>query len=307
MRDVDARIRSLLTANGQICTTRQLGAIDVDERTVAHLVRAGKLVRVRRGLFAAGAVWREAAPEQRLALCTRAVLADRPGAAASHMSAAVLHGLPAWGGPAGRVDIVCPTPRRRLRSGIALHPWPTGISPVTVDGRLVLPPPVAIAQVTVEHGVVPGLVCLDRALHEGRVTTDEVTQAGQDLQLGPRARRRIELATELSDAACESVGETRTRVLLADLGLPVRSQVDIRDRDGFIGRVDFLVGDWVVVEFDGMIKYDGLDGRRALQQEKAREDRLRAAGYVVVRLVWADLDHPERVFGVIQRALRQTA
>ncbi|WP_338750110.1 type IV toxin-antitoxin system AbiEi family antitoxin domain-containing protein [Janibacter alittae] len=304
---MDARIRALLTANGQICTTSQLSGADVDELTVARLVRAGILVRIRRGLFATGSVWREANPEQRLGLCARAVLADRPGAAASHMSAVVLHGLPAWGGPAGRVDVVCSTPRRRLRSGIALHPWPAGITPVVVDGGSVVPASVAIAQVVVEHGVVPGLVCLDRALHEGSVTTDAVVRAGDDLSLGPRARRRLELAVEGSDATCESVGETRTRVLLTDLGLHVRSQVDIRDEDGFVGRVDFLVGDRVVVEFDGMVKYAGADGRLALQREKAREDRLRAAGYLVVRLVWADLDNPERVFDLVQRAMRQAA
>ncbi|NYF97839.1 type IV toxin-antitoxin system AbiEi family antitoxin domain-containing protein [Janibacter cremeus] len=304
---MDARTRALLTANGQICTTSQLGEADVDELTVARLVRRGILVRIRRGLFAAGSVWREATPEQRLGLCTRAVLVDRPGAAASHMSAAVLHGLPAWGGPVARVDVVCSTPRRRLRSGIGLHPWPAGVTPVVVDDRSVMPVSVAIVQLVVEHGVLPGLVCLDRALHEGRVTTDTVAKAGDDLALGPRARRRLELVIEGSDAACESVGETRTRVLLTDLGMDVRSQVDIHDATGFVGRVDFLVGDRVIVEFDGMVKYAGADGRRALQQEKAREDRLRAAGYIVVRLVWADLDNPERVFDLVQRAMRRAA
>ncbi|WEV77781.1 type IV toxin-antitoxin system AbiEi family antitoxin domain-containing protein [Janibacter cremeus] len=304
---MDTRIRALLTANGQICTTGQLDEADVDELTLARLVRRGALVRIRRGLFAAGSAWREATPEQRLVLRTRAVLMDRPEAAASHMSAAVLHGLPIWGGSVARVDIVCSTPRRRLRSGIGLHPWPAGITPVVVDGQPAVPVPVAVAQVCVEHGVVPGLVCLDRALHEGSVTIDAVAQAGDDLALGPRAWRRLELVMEGSDAACESVGETRTRVLLTDFGLQVRSQVAIRDEAGFVGRVDFLVGDRVVVEFDGMVKYDGVDGRRALQQEKAREDRLRAAGYVVVRLVWADLDRPERVFDLVRRALRQAA
>lgn len=96
-------------------------------------------------------------------------------------------------------------------------------------------------------------------------------------------------------------------MLLVDLGLPLRSQVDIHDGDGFIGRVDFFVGERVVVEFDGMVKYGGADGRRALQAEKAREDRLRAAGYVVVRLVWSDLDDAGRVHALIQRALGRAA
>lgn len=54
-------------------------------------------------------------------------------------------------------------------------------------------------------------------------------------------RRGAELLAR-ADPACESVGETRTRVLLVDLGLDVRSQVRIVDDDGqVVARVDFLV------------------------------------------------------------------
>ena len=304
---VEARVQALLTAHGHVCTTGQLRGVDVDELTVARLVRTGQLVRIRRGLFAEGSVWRKATPEEQLALCARAALAERPDAAASHMSATVLHGLPAWGGPAGQVDIVCSTPRRRHRSGIVLHPWPEGIEPVSIDRAAALPLPVAIVQVIVEHGVIPGLVCLDRALHDKRVSIDAILQAGDDLALGQRARRRLALAVGSADAKCESVGETRTRILITDFGLEHRTQVNIHDAHGFVGRVDFLLGERVVVEFDGMIKYEGAEGRRALQEEKVREDRLRAAGYIVVRLIWSDLDNPKRVFDLIQRALHQAA
>lgn len=304
---MEARTRALLAANAQVCTTGQLRSVGIDELGLARLVRDGSLVRLRRGLFAAGAEWQEATPEGRLALGARAVLLDRPGAAASHASAAVLHGLPLWDVPSAVVDLVCTTPRRRARSGLRLHPWPEGVEHVAVDGLPLMPLAVTIVQVCLESGAVPALVCLDQALHEGRVAREEVAAAGASLGLGPRAHQRLEHVIGRSDGRCESVGETRTRILLTDLGLPVRTQVDIRDERGFAGRVDFLVGDRVVVEFDGMLKYGGADGRRALQAEKAREDRLRAAGYVVVRLVWADLDHPERVLERIHRAMRQAS
>lgn len=73
-----------------------------------------------------------------------------------------------------------------------------------------------------------------------------------------------------------------------------------------MGRADFLVGTRVLVEFDGRSKY-GMDGRRSedvLWAEKLREDRLRALGYIVVRLVWADLDRPQRVMARVLAALR---
>ena len=148
-------------------------------------------------------------------------------------------------------------------------------------------------------------MCLDRALNTGLVTPEGLADAIDVLAPGSRARQRLAQLLREADPACESVGETRTRVLLRDLGLEVRSQVRISDVRGLIGRVDFLVGERVVIEFDGMVKYGGAEGRRALQAEKTREDRLRDAGYVVVRLVWADLDDPKRVRNLVQRAIRR--
>ncbi|WP_404381229.1 endonuclease domain-containing protein [Knoellia locipacati] len=102
------------------------------------------------------------------------------------------------------------------------------------------------------------------------------------------------------------MGETRTRLLLHDLGYSALSQISIHDEhDTFVAKVDFLVGRRVVVEFDGLLKHDGADGRAALVREKRREDRLRALGYVLVRLTWADLDRPDHVARMMQRAMAQ--
>lgn len=303
---MDPRLRALLAGAGGTCSAAQLRAVGVDDHAVAALVRSGQLVRLRRGLFAEGAAWRSATPEQRLVARTRAVLLDRPTGAASHGSAAAVHGLPLWGVPL-TVDVVCRTPRRRLRAGVCLRPWPKGAEAVDVDGVAALPPAIAIAQVAIEHGHVPGVVCLDHALHRDLVARADVAAAADLLAPGRRAHERVARVIGAADSACESVGETRTRVLLRDLGLEVRTQVRISDARGLIGRVDFLVGERVVVEFDGMVKYGGADGRQALQAEKAREDRLRDAGYVVVRLVWADLDDPNRVHELVQRAIRRAA
>ena len=56
-----------------------------------------------------------------------------------------------------------------------------------------------------------------------------------------------------------------------------------------------------------MVKYEGADGRAALAAEKRREDRLRALGFEVVRLTWADLDHPEVVDRLVRSALDRAA
>ena len=55
-------------------------------------------------------------------------------------------------------------------------------------------------------------------------------------------------------------------------------------------RVDFLIDEWLVIEFDGRAKYS-LDGdpERAHWEEKRRHDRLVEAGYEVIHVVWAEL------------------
>lgn len=80
-------------------------------------------------------------------------------------------------------------------------------------------------------------------------------------------------------------------------------------------RADFLVGRRLVVEFDGRTKYKASEGSTTAEiedvvwREKRREDRIRAhgGGMVVVRLVWDDLDHPERARVAIRQGLAQVA
>jgi very-short-patch-repair endonuclease len=109
----------------------------------------------------------------------------------------------------------------------------------------------------------------------------------------------------LVDGRSESVGESRLRVHLSALGIPVVPQVVIRDGSGgVVARVDLWVeGTGVVVEFDGRVKHTE-GGPDALFAEKRREDRLRRLGYVVVRVTWSDLARPDRVIAWIRQAQR---
>jgi len=87
-------------------------------------------------------------------------------------------------------------------------------------------------------------------------------------------------------------------VLFASFGLPKPElQVEIRDERGrLVGRVDFLFrAQRTIVEFDGLVKYGGADGRQALIDEKRREDSLRALGYQMVRPTWRDLYDPRKL------------
>ncbi|GAB2629297.1 hypothetical protein ABI214_22470 [Prescottella soli] len=97
----------------------------------------------------------------------------------------------------------------------------------------------------------------------------------------------------------------------AALGLPIPElQASLLGPDGrLLGRVDFLFADaGVVGEFDGKVKYGkyvraGQDPGDAVFAEKQREDRIRDAGWGVVRWTWRDLDRPAVIGERIRRAM----
>jgi predicted transcriptional regulator of viral defense system len=301
--------RLLLVAGrrGGVLTSADARALDVGPDQLATLVRRGILVRVRRDAYVLGELWRPAPPEQRLALRTRAVLRARGDGVATHQSALALHGLPVVGAPLDVVDVTGPVSRVRLASGVRVHPPMVGVGEVDLDGCRALPVADAIAQVAVRHTREATVVAADAALQRRLTCRPELVAALERAADEPAVRRAARWL-EMADASAESVGETRTRLLLRDLGYAVRSQVRVADDEGYVvGRVDLLVEGQVIVEFDGMVKYEGADGRAALAAEKRREDRLRALGFEVVRLTWAALDRPEVVDRLVRSALDRAA
>ncbi|KGN40176.1 hypothetical protein [Knoellia aerolata] len=202
------------------------------------------------------------------------------------------------------VDVAAPVRASRVRPGLHVHvATPEQLSGATGQPVRVVSAADACVLTAAASGFEAGVVAMDAALHRRLVTRDALTAAGA-LPGSRYGIGTVRHAIAASDSRCESPGETLTRLVLVAAGLTVRSQVSLDDEDGFIGRVDLLVGDRVVVEFDGAVKYDGLDGKRELMAEKRREERLRDAGYRVVRVTWADLSHPERL---VRRVLGQLA
>jgi hypothetical protein len=115
----------------------------------------------------------------------------------------------------------------------------------------------------------------------------------------------------LADGRSESVGESRSRLLLHRPGLaPTAVQVVGIAADGSaLGRADFgWEDDRVVGEFDGHVKYrrllrPGQDPGDVVFEEKRREDAFRDAGWGVVRWTWADLMPGTVVGDRVRRAL----
>src|SRR5690606_27230994 len=87
-------------------------------------------------------------------------------------------------------------------------------------------------------------------------------------------------------------------------GFSVTPQFVVMDGRHQVGRVDFLVDECVIVDFDGLIKYEGADGKFALAAEKDRESRLTRLGFEVVRIVWSDLEDPVAIVHRVLTAKR---
>jgi very-short-patch-repair endonuclease len=304
------RLLALAFANHGVLSTADSLRPDVDANAMAALVSSGALVRVRRGAYVLGELWAAATPEQRLALTTRAVLRGRQGTgeAASHQSALAVHGLPVHGVPTDIVDLMGAVRRVRRASRVRVHPVDPSLDVVDVEGCSAVTVDVALAQLVLRDGRDPAVIAADAALASARADPDNVLALTRRLAGSRRSEVRAVRWWGDVDPASESVGESRARLLLTDLGFEVRSQVPVADRGGItFARVDFLVGEHVVVEFDGMLKYADADGKQVLAAEKHREDLLRSLGYEVVRLTWADLARPHRVKALVRSALERAA
>jgi len=225
--------------------------------------------------------------------------------AVSHAAAVALAGLPVLGAGNGAVHLTRLTPgKTRSSAGVAMHPALPARAIGTVRGVPVVQPAFAVLQLAALCGLEAGVVAADAAVNRRLLRRQDLWAAFEQARLGPGvgAARAV---LHLVDGRSESVGESRTRVLLRAVGLPPpQLQAEIRDRQGgLVGRVDFLFrAERTVVEFDGLVKYGEDTARQALIAEKRREDRLRALGLEVVRLTWRDLEDPAGCLTLVRGA-----
>ncbi|OLT18437.1 hypothetical protein BJF80_15090 [Serinicoccus sp. CUA-874] len=335
---MDQEVVALLEAQGGAGAVHQLLGAGCSRRTVERLVRTGVLVRVRRDALVLATALRGITPWERRALRARAVgfsLAHPRGGAdpavhaLSHQSAFAVREQP-YGGGGEDIHLSRLDGHRGRRDGAV---WVHAPVPATwaaeEDGLLVVHPAMAALQVAAASGPESGLICLDGVLHSAALADAEahgqgidvvrrggvppgreMVRVGRQLEAAlsagfGRGRPAAEQVVEAADARSESPGESRSRWLVEVLGLgPCTPQFAVRDGSVLVGYADLKLDRWaVLLEFDGSVKYSGLDD---LLSEKEREDRLRELGYEVVRITWADLARPhlvrQRILAAIARA-----
>lgn len=296
---------------GPALRTELLAAGYTDEE-LRRARRTGEVVAVRRGAYVPSTDERLDDAAARHALTVRAAVAQLPaGAVVSHVSAAVLLGLRVWGVPLARVHV---TRNRESggRRGRQVHVHAAPLRPeeiVDVEGVPVTAPARTVVD-TARHAPFTGAVVIaDAALQAALVDPTALTEAVQSARRRPgvaRARRVVAFA----DGGGHSVGESRSRVLLARAGLtpPVLQWPAVDGAGRHLGTTDFAWPELRTVgEFDGAVKYGRLlrPGQSAgdvVVAEKYREDRLRDEGLRVVRWIWRELDDIDTVVTRLRRA-----
>ncbi len=180
---------------------------------------------------------------------------------------------------------------------------------VVVDGVPVTAPARTVVDTARGAPFTVAVVIADAALEAGLVDRPALARAVEHAHRRPgvgQARRVVAFA----DRGGHSVGESRSRVLLARAGLPPPVlQWPVTDGVGrHLGTTDFAWPDLRTLgEFDGLVKYGrllrpGQSPGDAVVAEKYREDRLRDEGFRVVRWIWRELDDVDVIAARLRRA-----
>lgn len=297
---MNPRLHTMATAQGGVFSVNEAAAVGILSDELTSMVRKGELFRFRRGAYALASVYRSAKVDEQYRLRVLAVMRSRPRTdRASHHSALALFGISFFGAPRNLVIAQGHRTHNQRRNGLLLQP-----ATVTSGYRFgvvrCVSPATACVQVAARYGFEAGVCAMDSALHLKQCTRAELEAALEHIPA--RQRRQARLAIAATEPLTESIGESRTRLILKDAGFAIVPQVEIRNAQRVLGRVDFLVDDCVVVEFDGLVKYAGKEGKMALAAEKDREKQIARMGYEVVRIIWSELDDPGSIVAQVRDA-----
>lgn len=187
-------------------------------------------------------------------------------------SAAVRHGVDLLRQPT-RPHVAVPRNRPTTRTDTTIH---RGSAPGT--GPVV---PIVPALVTLVRclDLVEAVVAIDCAVRQRQVRVASLLARSR----GPgsvEVRRRLGLV----DGRSGSVIETVLRLALRRAGVAPDCQVRIPG----VGRVDFLVDGWLVVEVDGFAFHSE---RQQYRDDRRRSNGLVEQGYVLLRVTWEDVVH----------------
>lgn len=282
---------------------REAHSAGLSSTSIAGALRRKQIIPIAPSLYAVREPWIDLTPPELHRAMARAAAASVNTAVVSHMSAALLHGLPHPLGPLGPVSLTLPGSLktagrddwRRLLDGKLPDGHVTEVDgvPVTTVDRTVVD---SFRQLRLRDA----LAIADGAVRLG-LTAREALEAMRAFQTRWPGVRQADVGIPLIDHRRENWLESASVATAHRHGFSTpMSQVWIHDLDGReIGRVDFL---WsaagVIGEADGRGKYLGAyaegqwDAEAAaahMLAERDRERELEALGFAVARWGTSDL------------------
>ncbi|HYH52804.1 MAG TPA: DUF559 domain-containing protein [Solirubrobacterales bacterium] len=293
----DQAIARLAQRQYGVVGRQQLLALGVGEDAIQHRITTGRLHLLHKGAYAVG--HRVVSRQGRW---LAAVLASGAEAALSYHSAAALWMIR----PNSRTSIDVTVPHRSRSSKLIQR----HVSIVPADER------------TVEEGIpattVPRTI-FDLAATEPVDVVENLLREAEHRHLwdrlslphllerypGRRGSRKVRAALERLEE--ESAGRKRSRLEERFAPFLRRNRLPLPRFNDWIGvgarrfQVDcHWPGTGQIVELDG---WDGHSTRTAFREDRARDRRLRVAGYSVTRLTWNQLDDEPEAVAADLRAL----
>jgi hypothetical protein len=291
-------------AANRLITTAQARDCGLTTAYIAHLVRSGALVVVRRGIYADGEAWRALDEDRgRHRLRTRAATLRMTRAfVASHDSSAHEHGLEILNPLDPHVHITRPgSTNAWTEYGVKHHLARYRREQVMhIDGLDVLDLARTAVDIAREHGEPYGEIACDAAMRRG-VPHSALEDACAIMVHWPH-HRRTERAVAFARPEAANLAETMSRMLVSELGIgAVDPQFPVRLDSGRVVWGDLRVG-CHIFEFFGEIKLRPPEAGGVareppfdvVMQAKRRDIELGHQGLGVSHLVWADLWEPRR-------------
>ena len=271
-------IESALLAGGGLATTAELLTM-VTRGQLAGLVKVGRLIRVRHGVYAVSQ------PDVLGRLAALDLLAREPIVSCMG-TAAALYGFDTE--RTSRLHILDPGVRMRPAPGLMVHQR-IGAPLRRVEGRLATAPAWTVIEVARALCRTRALATLDAALHIGACTTGELGEAIRE-QKGRRGIVKVRELIAYADGRAESPMESEARLVFIDNRLPTPElQYGIVDRYGSVWRADFAWPDaFVVAEYDSVQWHVG---RVALLHDRLKTARLQECGWMTIPMTVDDIRH----------------
>ncbi|MFW5473710.1 hypothetical protein ACOCJ5_10405 [Knoellia sp. CPCC 206450] len=268
-------------------------------RNVERAAASGPLTRLAPSLYAVRAAWEPLPPWVRHAHLARAAVRLTPDAMVSHLSLPVLMGLPHPAYPVSKVSMTLLDDGRTSRADEwrQFHPGRTPPGQVIVRGRRAhLTPTRTVVDCARDLHPRDALAIMDAALRAGLTTRSRLREMRRHQRRWPGIAA-VDTLLRIADPLRENWLESASAWAVHASGLPAGvPQVTVLDSMGrFVARVDALWPELGVVgEADGRGKYEIGAGsaedadvisimRKAVHEQREREDRLRDLGLVVCR------------------------